>query len=121
MRRTKKEFENYNDYQDRPFGLKWGTAFSLSELTQVIEKARHVALKEVVPLPVMTVEEIDEILQLAFKKNKKVSIQLHLTDDYGNLYESIEGRFEGKYDHERVYIEGIAIPWELIRNIEIVD
>lgn len=31
VRRTKKEFKPYNDYVDRPFELKWPTAFPLGE------------------------------------------------------------------------------------------
>ncbi|HHD1627399.1 TPA: hypothetical protein ACN1MO_002787 [Enterococcus faecalis] len=29
MKKTKKEFTPYNDYVDRPFDLKWPTAFPL--------------------------------------------------------------------------------------------
>lgn|GEM_PF-3645442 len=32
MKKTKKEFTPYNDYVDRPFDLKWPTAFPLGEL-----------------------------------------------------------------------------------------
>ncbi|ETJ32388.1 hypothetical protein Q604_UNBC13152G0001, partial [human gut metagenome] len=32
VRRTKKEFKPYNDYVDRPFELKWPTAFPLGQL-----------------------------------------------------------------------------------------
>ncbi|BDP72679.1 hypothetical protein EfmAA96_04640 [Enterococcus faecium] len=31
MRRTAKKFIDYNEYRDRPFGLKWGTAFAMSK------------------------------------------------------------------------------------------
>lgn len=40
MRRTKKEFLDYNEYRDRPFGLKWGTAFAMDELMSGIKKKR---------------------------------------------------------------------------------
>ena len=35
-KRTEKIFVDYNDYRDRPFGLKWGTAFAIDELNKVI-------------------------------------------------------------------------------------
>ena len=35
-KRTEKVFVDYNDYKDRPFGLKWGTAFAIDELNKVI-------------------------------------------------------------------------------------
>ena len=37
VRRTKKEFKPYNDYVDRPFELKWPTAFPLGELQEAIK------------------------------------------------------------------------------------
>ena len=37
MKRTKKEFTPYNEYHDRPFELKWATAFALGELQEGIE------------------------------------------------------------------------------------
>jgi len=38
VRRTKKEFKPYNDYVDRPFELKWPTAFPLGELQAAIKE-----------------------------------------------------------------------------------
>lgn len=36
MKKTKKEYTTYNDYVDRPFDLKWPTAFPLGELQTAI-------------------------------------------------------------------------------------
>ncbi|BDP45555.1 TPA: hypothetical protein ACGV2A_000540 [Enterococcus faecium] len=40
MRRTAKKFIDYNEYRDRPFGLKWGTAFAMEELVNGIKKMK---------------------------------------------------------------------------------
>lgn len=119
--RTKKEFKDYNEYQDRPFGLKWGPAFALSELVQVITKAKSSALRKVDELPMMTRREIDTILQNAFLKSKEVSIQQSDRDSNGILQDSIQGKFMGLADEECLYIEDIAIAWDSIRNIKIIN
>lgn len=50
MKKTKKEFTPYNDYVDRPFDLKWPTAFPLGELQAAIketdENLMHERLKD---------------------------------------------------------------------------
>ncbi|CAM4208739.1 hypothetical protein H9L01_09935 [Erysipelothrix inopinata] len=119
-KRTKKVFVDYNDYHDRPFGLKWGTAFSLAELTKVITEGQDEALNQVKELPIMSRLEIDEVLQYAFLKSKTISIQLNIRDDNQNLLESIVGKFEGIADDEYLYLGETEIAWESIRNIAIV-
>lgn len=119
-KRTKKVFVDYNDYHDRPFGLKWGTAFSLAELTKVITEGQEEALNQVKELPIMSRLEIDEVLQYAFLKSKTISIQLNIRDDNQNLLESIVGKFEGIADDECLYLGETEIAWESIRNIAIV-
>lgn len=119
-KRTKKVFVDYNDYHDRPFGLKWGTAFSLAELTKVITEGKDEALNQVKELPIMSRLEIDEVLQYAFLKSKNISIQLNIRDDNQNLLESIVGKFEGIADDECLYLGETEIAWESIRNIAIV-
>lgn len=120
MKRTKKEFTPYNDYEDRPFGLKWGTAFAVAELTQTIEKTRNLDLKIVNELPIMNRDEIDEVLQKAFLKSLIISIQLTERDDVGRLLDSIEGKFSGIADEECLYINDTAIEWSHIRNIKTI-
>ena len=116
-KRTKKEFKDYNDYHDRPFGTKWGTAFAISELVQVIDKAKKSDLKVVKERKLMSRFEIDEVLQDAFLKSKTISIQLNERDKNGNLLDPIVGKFAGMADEEYLYIEEHAIEWENIRNI----
>lgn len=119
-KRTKKEFVNYNDYQDRPFGLKWGTAFSLAELTKVISEGKAEARNQVEVLPQMTRSEIDRVLQYAFLKSKTISIQLNDRDDNQNLLESTVGKFEGIADGEFLYLGETEISWDRIRNVKII-
>lgn len=117
--RTKKEFVNYNDYIDRPFGLKWGTAFALAELTDSITANKTSATKIVKELPLMSRVEIDNVLQEAFLKSKKVEIQLNIRDQFGNLLESVVGKFEGFADETTLYLDTTDVLWEDIRNIKI--
>lgn len=120
-KRTGKEFRAYNDYEDRPFGLKWGTAFALDELTKVITHNKKKANKNIQALPLMSRKEIDKYLQYALLKTKRISIQLNSRDKYGNLKDSIEGSFEGFADEEYLHVEKVSIRWESIRNIQIIE
>lgn len=119
-RRIEKKFIDYNDYHDRPFGLKWGTAFALDELTQSIEKNKRIANKNVKELPQMTCHDIDNVLQFAFLKSKEISIQLNDKDEYGHFFDSIIGKFEGFADESNLYIGDLSLPWDSIRNVSIV-
>lgn len=120
-KRTKKVFVPYNDYQDRPFGLKWGTAFAIDELNKVITDNKEKENKTITELPQMSRDDMDKVLQEAFLKSKKVSIQLNMKDDFGNYFDSVVGKFEGYADSEFIYIESNAIAWHLIRNISLAD
>lgn len=39
VKRTKKTFQDYNEYRDRPFGLKWGTAYAMDGVTRFLTSA----------------------------------------------------------------------------------
>lgn len=119
--RTKKEFIPYNDYEDRSFGLKWGTAFALPELTKNINSLHKEAVKQVEELPQMSRSEIDEILQLAYLKNKTVSIQLNDRDELGRLHDSIVSKFTGYADETYLFIGSNMIEWERVRNVKIKE
>lgn len=120
-KRTEKVFEDYNDYRDRPFGLKWGTAFAIDELNKVITDNKEDENRIVEVLPQMSRVEIDEVLQLAFLKSKKVSVQLNERDSNGKLYDNIVEYFKGFTDFEGLYIGDVYIEWDLIRNIRVLD
>lgn len=119
-KRSKKEFKDYNDYHDRPFGLKWGTAFALDELNKVIKHNKKEANLNIKELPQMTRREVDKTLQEAFLKTKEVSIQLNIRDEHDNLKENIQGKFEGFADEQYLHIENAMISWASIRNIQII-
>lgn len=118
-KRTKKTFTNYNDYHDRPFGLKWGTAFALSELTKTINEGQVQEMKKNIELPQMTQEEMDLVLQHAFTKSCRISIQVNLRDENNNLIDTITGSFTGYSDHMYLYVENNVISWDVIRNISL--
>ena len=119
-RRTAKEFVKYNDYDDRLFGQKWGTAFAIEELNQAIDINKNLANKVVMELRQMERSEIDDILQLAFLKSHTISIQLNDRDENNMLKDSIIGKFQGFADTDNIYINEQALPWESIRNIKII-
>ncbi|KAJ85562.1 hypothetical protein [Enterococcus faecalis] len=91
VRRTKKEFKPYNDYVDRPFELKWPTAFPLGEL------------------------------QAAIKQNKVLEIQLNSLDEYERVKPSIRGVFRGMAEFDVVLIGDQQIDFYDIRHIQIHD
>lgn len=110
-KRTKKEFVDYNEYLDRPFGLKWGTAFAMDELVQQINHGKNEDLREVMERPQMSREDIDTLLLYAFTKTKLISIQCNYRDEKGRLLEDVVGYFQGFYDTDNLYIENTTIAW----------
>lgn len=119
--RTKKEFTDYNDYRDRSFGLKWNTAFAIDELNKVIVDNKETSLKVTQELPKMSRMEIDEVLQYAFLKTKKVSIQLNMKDENDNYLDNIIGSFNGYADTQYLYLSNYRVQWDFIRNIAIIE
>ncbi|MGM9903397.1 hypothetical protein A5844_001444 [Enterococcus sp. 10A9_DIV0425] len=119
MRRTKKEFLDYNEYRDRPFGLKWGTAFAMDELVKGIEENKEYALKELHPKKQMTREEIDAVLLQAFLYRQKITVQLNTKDEFGRIMENLEGTFLGDCDTDHLTLDQYQIPWEAIRHLEL--
>jgi hypothetical protein len=120
MRRTKKVFTDYNEYHDRPFGLKWGTAFAMAELVQGIEKNEAFALRETILMPQMDFEEIDQVLRQAFLYHQKVLIQLNLRDGFGRIQPAFEGTFRGETYDDYFIIDEQFIFWEDVRHIEVL-
>lgn len=120
-RRTPKTFTDYNDYHDRSFGLKWNTAFAIDELNKVIVDNKEQSLKKTIELPQMNRQEIDEVLQIAFLKSKKISIQLNVKDEYEHYVDNIVGNFKGYADRIYLYVDDKAVEWNLIRNVSLVE
>ena len=70
VRRTKKEFKPYNDYVDRPFELKWPTAFPLGELTEAIKNTDEYHARNIERLPQQSQRQIEYFLDRSIKQNK---------------------------------------------------
>lgn len=96
VKRTKKEFRDYNDYRDRVFGLKWGTAYAMDDLMKQVRSTEEYALKDNAALKQMSREEIDIVLSDSFLQTKEILIQLNLCDEFGRLQDSATGFFRVK-------------------------
>lgn len=118
-RRTKKVFFDYNVYRDRPFGLKWGTAYAMDELVKGIDANKLEALKDNIKEAQMTQEEIDAVLSESFLYYKTVVIQLNLRDEFGRLLDNVEGQFKGEAYEDYFVIDDLTIFWEDVRHVEI--
>lgn len=119
VKRTKKTFTDYNQYRDRPFGLKWATAYAMDELMKGVKENEAWATKEVAALELMNREEIDVILSESFLYHKPVSIQLNTKDEFGRLLDPIEGLFVGEAYEDYFVINDQQIFWPDVRHIEI--
>lgn len=119
QKRTKKEFHEYNDYHDRPFGLKWVTAFAMEELMTNIHTNEEFAVKDNQPFEQMSQEEIDLLLVESFTYSKEVEIQLNSRDGFGRLVDNITGFFLGEVSDDYLIIDNQKIFWEDIRHINI--
>lgn len=119
VKRTKKEFEDYNAYKDRPFGLKWGTAYAMDDLMKGVRANEEYALKNNAAKKQMTRNEIDNILSEAFLKHKEVNVQLNLRDEFGRLLDSFSGYFQGESYQDYFILGERRVSWDDVRNIEI--
>ncbi|WP_195957971.1 hypothetical protein [Enterococcus gallinarum] len=119
VKRTKKSFLDYNEYHDRPFGLKWGTAYAMDELVKGIKENEAWAIKEVAALELMNREEIDVILSESFLYHKSVSIQLNTKDEFGRFLAPLVGLFLGEAYDDYFVINDQQIFWSDVRHIEI--
>lgn len=107
-----------NQYQDR--GMKKWAGFYLSEHSAEQEKLKVLAAHVNKPKPVMTTQEIGEVLQFAMLKNKKVAVQLEAVDCNGNYYDDIIGYWSNS-NSLGIYIGTTKVDYDEIRNIEIYN
>lgn len=121
VKRTKKEFQDYNDFHDRPFGLKWGTAYAMDDLMKGVRANEEYALKINAAKPQMTREEIDIVLSESFLKHKEVILQLNIVDEFGRLIDNQSGFFMGEAYQDYFVFQEQRIDWEDVRNVEIID
>lgn len=120
VKRTRKEFKPYNAYQDRPFGLKWGTAFAMEELTEGIKENHQAVMRVNQPYPQMDRQAIDAVLQQAFQKAQPVAIQLNARDQHGHFVNEMMGHFYGEVSTDYICIDQQWVSWQDIRHIRLV-
>lgn len=121
VKRTKKEFRDYNDFHDRPFGLKWGTAYAMDDLMKGVRANEEYALKNTAAKPLMTRDEVDIILSESFLKHKEITIQLNIVDEFGRLVDEQVGYFSGEAYQDYFVLNEKIIPWEDVRHVEIIQ
>ena len=119
VKRTKKTFIDYNQYRDRPFGLKWATAYAMDDLMKGVIENEAWATKEVVGLELMTREEIDAILSESFLYRKPISLQLNTKDEFGRFLDPIQGQFLGEAYEDYFVLNEQLIYWTDVRHISI--
>lgn len=119
VHRTKKEFKDYNDFHDRPFGLKWGTAYALDDLMKGVRANEEYALKSNDARPQMTRERIDAVLSESFLSNREVIVQLNLLDEFGRLLDELSGYFKGEAYQDYFVFNDQIIYWEDVRHVVI--
>ncbi|MGG5333824.1 hypothetical protein [Enterococcus sp. AZ163] len=119
VKRTKKEFRDYNDYRDRVFGLKWGTAYAMDDLMKQVRSTEEYALKDNAALKQMSREEIDIVLSDSFLQTKEILIQLNLCDEFGRLQDSATGFFQGEAYEDYFVFNDKIIFWEDVRHIKL--
>lgn len=95
VKRTKKIFQDYNEYHGCPFGLKWGTANAMNELMKGVKENETWEPKNL-QVDLMPHGEIDAILSESFLYHKLVSIQLNTKGEFGRFLDQIEGLFIGE-------------------------
>ncbi|MGG5319226.1 hypothetical protein [Enterococcus sp. AZ072] len=121
VKRTKKEFRDYNDFRDRVFGLKWGTAFAMDDLMKKVHANEDYALKDHAALPEMERAAIDLVLSESFLQTKELLIQLHLRDEFGRLLDPLIGTFQGEAYEDYFVFNDKLIQWEDVRHARLTD
>ncbi|KAJ75947.1 hypothetical protein M222_0863 [Enterococcus faecalis AZ19] len=119
MKKTKKEFTPYNDYVDRPFDLKWPTAFPLGELQAAIKEMNDYHSREIERLPQQSQAQIEHLLSRSIKQNKVLEIQLNSLDEYDRVKPHVFGVFRGMAEFNVVLIGDLQIDFYDIRHIKI--
>lgn len=119
VRRTKKEFKPYNDYVDRPFELKWPTAFPLGELTEAIKNTDEYHARNIKRLPQQSQQQIEYFLDRSIKQNKVLEIQLNSLDEYDRVKPHVFGVFRGMAEFDVVLIGENEVDFYDIGHIQI--
>lgn len=107
-----------HDYHDRGM-IKW-QGYMLSDHTSALKKENEQRDTVIEPKPVMTAEEIGEVLEQSYANNKRVSLQLYSTNSDRTLEPDKTGKVLGVQDNN-VFVDGndwIAI--DAIRHAELI-
>lgn len=118
MKKTKKNFTPYNDYIDRPFQLKWPTAFPLGELQAAIKKTNDYHSREIERLLQQSQAQIEHLLSRSIKQNKVLEIQLKSLDEYDRVKPHVFGIFRGMTEFDVVLIGDFKIDFYDIRHFK---
>nr|WP_139124525.1 hypothetical protein [Enterococcus termitis] len=121
MKRTKKEFFDYNEYRDRGMAYKWDTAFAIGELQEGIKESSAESSRDLERIPQQDRKYIEYCLERSIKHNKILEIQLNSLDELGRVKEPIWGNFRGFCDLDVVMIGDHYLDYEDIRYIKIHD
>lgn len=120
-RRTSKEFINYNAYQDRPFGLKWGTAFAMDELVAAIQEEREAAEYQVEMPRAMSDQELNEALKEGYLTHSSLRVYRNVRDSWGRYEKPLEGYFYGESTLEVFWLSEQMVVFEEVRAIEVLE
>lgn len=107
-----------HDYHDRGM-IKW-QGYMLSDHTSALKKESKQRATVIEPKPLMTAEEIGEVLEQSYANNKRVSLQLYSTSSDRTLEPDKTGKVLGVQDNN-VFVDGndwIAI--DTIRHAELI-
>ncbi|WP_050397108.1 hypothetical protein [Enterococcus faecalis] len=106
---------------DRPFQLKWPTAFPLGELQAAIKKTNDYHSREIERLLQQSQAQIEHLLSRSIKQNKVLEIQLNSLDEYDRVKPHVFGIFRGMAEFDIVLIGDFKIDFYDIRHIKIHD
>ncbi|EGO8326734.1 hypothetical protein E0T50_002681 [Enterococcus faecalis] len=118
-KKNEKKFKPYNDYVDRPFELKWPTAFPLGELQAAIKETNDYHSREIECFPQQSQAQIEHLLSRSIKQNKVLEIQLNSLDEYDRVKPHVFGVFRGMAEFNVVLIGVFQIDFYDIRHIKI--
>ncbi|MDT2756569.1 hypothetical protein P7G51_04120 [Enterococcus asini] len=101
-------------YQDRK-KLKWN-GFYLSEHTSQLAKEKQVQDLIWPQKPLMTSEEIGEVLKTAQQKNRPIVLQKEELDQEGHYLPDITGNVQG-FDELGIFVANEKVHYDEIRHI----
>lgn len=108
----------FKNYKDR--GMKKWQGFYLSDQTSKVEKMWRDEAKVEVHRPEQSIEEIGELLMIAYSTRIPVNVQLKLMDHNGNYYQSLNGFVSG-YEDDEAFVDNNPIELDSISSVEFIS